>query len=122
MSTSNSISSRVGSTSTISSPASRPRRTRRSNASPPGSVPGWNSREDLVKYPANPFTPLPRSEWTVERMRKVKYALAGTVGQVKHEIEALHKIGGHGELEWFGWFFDQGFHATRRREAPNGAL
>ena len=23
--------------------------------------------------------------------------------------EAPHKIGGDGELEWFGWFFDQGF-------------
>ena len=45
----------------------------------------------------------------MERMRKVKYGLAGTVDQVKREIEALHKIGGNGELEWFGWFFDQGF-------------
>jgi hypothetical protein len=42
-------------------------------------------------------------------MRKVKYVLAGTVDQVKAEIEALHTIGGNGELEWFGWFFDQGF-------------
>jgi alkanesulfonate monooxygenase SsuD/methylene tetrahydromethanopterin reductase-like flavin-dependent oxidoreductase (luciferase family) len=57
----------------------------------------------------NPYTPLPPSEWTLERMRKVKYALAGTPDQVKREIEALHKIGGEGELEWFGWFFDQGF-------------
>ena len=69
----------------------------------------FRTPEDLVKYPANPFTPLPQSEWTLERMRKVKYALAGTVDQVKREIEALHKIGGDGELEWFGWFFDQGF-------------
>jgi alkanesulfonate monooxygenase SsuD/methylene tetrahydromethanopterin reductase-like flavin-dependent oxidoreductase (luciferase family) len=42
-------------------------------------------------------------------MRKVKYALAGTPDQVKREIETLHKIGNEGELEWFGWFFDQGF-------------
>jgi hypothetical protein len=42
-------------------------------------------------------------------MRNVKYALAGTVDQVKTEIEALQRIGGTGELEWFGWFFDQGF-------------
>ena len=42
-------------------------------------------------------------------MRAVKYALAGTPDQIKAEIEALHKIGGGGELEWFGWFFDQGF-------------
>jgi hypothetical protein len=42
-------------------------------------------------------------------MRIVKYGLAGTVDQVKREIESLQKIGGIGILEWFGWFFDQGF-------------
>lgn len=42
-------------------------------------------------------------------MRGVKYALAGTVEQVKADIDALHRIGGGGDLEWFGWFFDQGF-------------
>ncbi len=69
----------------------------------------FRTPEDAEKYPLNPYTMLPPSEWTVERMRKVKYALAGTVDQVKREIEELHKIGGDGELEWFGWFFDQGF-------------
>ena len=66
-------------------------------------------RRTPKKYPMDPYTPLPAAEWTLERMRNVKYALAGTVDQVKREIEALHKIGGDGELEWFGWFFDQGF-------------
>ena len=42
-------------------------------------------------------------------MRKVKYGLAGTVDQIKSEIAALRSIGGDGDLEWFGWFFDQGF-------------
>ena len=69
----------------------------------------FRTPEDAQKYPLNPYTPLPPSEWTVERMRKVKYALAGTVDQVKREIEDLQKIGGKGDLEWFGWFFDQGF-------------
>lgn len=69
----------------------------------------FRTPEDAEKYPLNPYTALPPSEWTVERMRKVKYALAGTVDQVKREIEELHKVGGDGELEWFGWFFDQGF-------------
>ncbi|MGA2126090.1 MAG: LLM class flavin-dependent oxidoreductase [Xanthobacteraceae bacterium] len=72
----------------------------------------FRTQEDLAKYPADPYTPLPQSEWTLERMRKVKYALAGTVDQVKREIEALHKVGGNGELEWFGWFFDQGFMSS----------
>ena len=49
---------------------------------------------------------LPQSEWTVERFRKSKYALAGTVDQVKAEIASLKKLGGDGDLEWFGWFFD----------------
>jgi len=69
----------------------------------------FRTQEDAQKYPMDPYTPLPPAEWTLERMRKVKYALAGTPDQVKREIEALHKIGGEGELEWFGWFFDQGF-------------
>ncbi len=64
--------------------------------------------EDNEKYPFGQKM-LPPSEWTLERMRNAKYALAGTVDQVKRDIEALHKIGGEGELEWFGWFFDQGF-------------
>ena len=46
----------------------------------------------------------------MERFRDVKYAYAGTVDQVLRDIEELHKIydGQGGELEWFGWFFDQG--------------
>src|SRR5215831_14029031 len=64
--------------------------------------------EDVEKYPAG--TMLPTSEWTVERMRTSKYALAGTVDQVKAEIDALKRIygDGNGNLEWFAWFFDQG--------------
>lgn len=70
----------------------------------------FRTPEDAEKYPADPYTPLPQEEWTVDRMRKVKYALAGTPDQVRTEIEALQSIyDGGGELEWFGWFFDQGF-------------
>jgi alkanesulfonate monooxygenase SsuD/methylene tetrahydromethanopterin reductase-like flavin-dependent oxidoreductase (luciferase family) len=68
---------------------------------------------DAERYP--PPTMLPQSEWTVERFRKAKYALAGTVDQIKREIEQLKALGGEGELEWFGWFFDQGF-MTREEE------
>ena len=63
--------------------------------------------EDAEKYP--PPAMLPQCEWTVERYRKAKYALAGTVDQVKSEIEQLATLHGEGDLEWFGWFFDQGF-------------
>jgi hypothetical protein len=62
--------------------------------------------EDAAKYAADQM--LPTSEWTVERMRKAKYALAGTPDQVKTEFDALKRIGGDGELEWFTWFLDQG--------------
>ncbi len=66
--------------------------------------------EDAQSYPLDPYTALPPSEWTLDRMRKVKYGLAGTVDQVKRDIESLARIHGDdgGELEWFGWFFDQG--------------
>src|SRR6516162_9682855 len=62
--------------------------------------------EDAAKYPTGEM--LPTSEWTVDRMRKAKYALAGTVDQVKAEFDALKRVGGEGDLEWFAWFFDQG--------------
>jgi hypothetical protein len=61
---------------------------------------------DTAKYPAGVM--LPTSEWTIERMRKAKYTFAGTVDQVKTEFDALKRIGGEGDLEWFAWFFDQG--------------
>ena len=74
--------------------------------------------EDDVKYPRQPnYTPLPREEMTVERMRRVKYALAGTPDQVKREVEELHRVyGNDGELEWFGWFFDQGLMPWAEQE------
>lgn len=64
---------------------------------------------DAQKYPLDPYTPLPPAEWTVDRLRAVKYALAGTPDQIKTDIEALRRVYDGGELEWFGWFFDQGF-------------
>jgi alkanesulfonate monooxygenase SsuD/methylene tetrahydromethanopterin reductase-like flavin-dependent oxidoreductase (luciferase family) len=67
----------------------------------------FRTAEDNDKYP---MTPLPLEELTVERLRRVKYALAGTPDQVQAEVEALQTLyGSGGELEWFGWFFDQGF-------------
>ncbi|MQA16752.1 MAG: LLM class flavin-dependent oxidoreductase [Pseudonocardiaceae bacterium] len=69
----------------------------------------FRTAEDAEKYPLDPYTPLPPEEWTLDRFRGVKYGLAGTVDQVKREIEALHNVhGDNGELEWFTWFFDQG--------------
>ena len=69
----------------------------------------FRTPEDATRYPLEPYTALPPTEWTVDRMRGVKYALAGTPEQVRAEIDDLHSLGGGGELEWFGWFFDQGF-------------
>jgi alkanesulfonate monooxygenase SsuD/methylene tetrahydromethanopterin reductase-like flavin-dependent oxidoreductase (luciferase family) len=42
---------------------------------------------------------------TFERMVEVKYSLVGTVDDIKRELEALHK---NSNIEWFGWYFDQG--------------
>jgi alkanesulfonate monooxygenase SsuD/methylene tetrahydromethanopterin reductase-like flavin-dependent oxidoreductase (luciferase family) len=70
----------------------------------------WRMPGDEEKYPMNPFTPLPKSEWTQDRMRKAKYSLVGTVDQIKREIETLIRCHGDqsGNLEWFAWYFDQG--------------
>lgn len=70
----------------------------------------FRTPEDAEKYPIAPnYTPLPQSEWTMDRMRKVKFALAGTPDQVKREVEALMNVYGNGQLDWLGWEFDQGF-------------
>ena len=44
-------------------------------------------------------------ERSFERMVEAKYALVGTIDDVKREIEALKK---NSNVEWFGWYFDQG--------------
>ncbi len=71
----------------------------------------FRTADDAEKYPTSPnYTLLPPEEWTLERMRKVKYALAGTPDQVLRELDDLARIYDKGgELEWLGWFFDQGF-------------
>jgi alkanesulfonate monooxygenase SsuD/methylene tetrahydromethanopterin reductase-like flavin-dependent oxidoreductase (luciferase family) len=61
---------------------------------------------DEVKYP-KPAT-LPREEWTMDRFTKTKYGLAGTVDDIKREMEQLHRIHADGELEWFTLLLDQG--------------
>ena len=62
--------------------------------------------------------PLPESEWTVERMRELKYALAGTPTQVRAAVEDLASVhGAGGDLEWFGWFFDQGTMPLEKAKA-----
>jgi alkanesulfonate monooxygenase SsuD/methylene tetrahydromethanopterin reductase-like flavin-dependent oxidoreductase (luciferase family) len=75
--------------------------------------------EDAVRFPLNPYTPLPPSEWTAERMIKVRYSFAGTPDQVTRGVEELQSIhGAGGDLEWFGWFLDQGlmpFDEQRRQ-------
>jgi alkanesulfonate monooxygenase SsuD/methylene tetrahydromethanopterin reductase-like flavin-dependent oxidoreductase (luciferase family) len=57
-------------------------------------------------------TPVPL---TYDRMIEAKYALVGTVDDVKRDIEQLHR---DTNAEWFGWYFDQGLMSwdeTRRQ-------
>ena len=54
----------------------------------------FRTAEDNAKYPLDPPTPLPLEELTVERLRRVKYALAGTPEQVRAEIAALQTLYG----------------------------
>lgn len=56
---------------------------------------------EAYRYPGE-TTPVP---WKFERMVEAKYSLVGTVDDVKREMEALQK---NANIEWFGWFFDQG--------------
>jgi alkanesulfonate monooxygenase SsuD/methylene tetrahydromethanopterin reductase-like flavin-dependent oxidoreductase (luciferase family) len=56
---------------------------------------------EAYRFPGE-TTPVPN---TFERMVEAKYALVGTIDDVKREIEALKK---NSNVEWFGWYFDQG--------------
>ena len=57
-----------------------------------------------MRLPQGPFQRLQQAQTAFQQAVQ-----GGTVDQVKRDIEALQQIGGSGELEWFGWFFDQGF-------------
>jgi alkanesulfonate monooxygenase SsuD/methylene tetrahydromethanopterin reductase-like flavin-dependent oxidoreductase (luciferase family) len=56
---------------------------------------------EAYRFPGE-TTPVPN---TFERMVEAKYALVGTIDDIKREIEALKK---NSNVEWFGWYFDQG--------------
>lgn len=56
---------------------------------------------EAYRFPGE-TTPVPN---TFARMVESKYALVGTVDDIKRELEALHQ---NSNVEWFGWFFDQG--------------
>jgi hypothetical protein len=72
--------------------------------------------EDEKRYPD---TPLPPSEYTMERFRKAHYGLVGTLDQVKRQVEAartFHSAGG--ALDWFWWDCEHGilpFSETERQ-------
>ena len=56
---------------------------------------------EAYRFPGE-TTPVPQ---TYERMVEAKYALVGTADDVKRELDALRQ---NTNLEWFGWYFDQG--------------
>ena len=52
---------------------------------------------------------------TYDRMIEAKYALVGTIDDVKRDVERIHE---ETHAEWFGWYFDQGLMSwdeTRRQ-------
>ena len=56
---------------------------------------------EAYRFPGE-TTPVPLK---FERLVEAKYSLVGTVDDVKRELDALQK---NSNIEWFGWFFDQG--------------
>ncbi len=48
---------------------------------------------------------IPRSEWTVDRLEKSHYLLAGNVSDVRRKMDELVEAG---NPEYFAWLFDQG--------------
>jgi alkanesulfonate monooxygenase SsuD/methylene tetrahydromethanopterin reductase-like flavin-dependent oxidoreductase (luciferase family) len=62
----------------------------------------WREPGDDAKYPPGK---LPASEVTMERLERVKFAYAGTVDDVRREMDALVE---NVHPEWFVWQGDQG--------------
>jgi alkanesulfonate monooxygenase SsuD/methylene tetrahydromethanopterin reductase-like flavin-dependent oxidoreductase (luciferase family) len=56
---------------------------------------------EAYRFPGE-TTPVPQ---TYERMVEAKYALVGTADDVKRGLDGLRT---NTNLEWFGWYFDQG--------------
>src|SRR5215475_7797486 len=64
----------------------------------------WREPGDEAKYPSGKVM-LPASEVTVERLARVKFAFAGTVADVRKEMDELVE---NVHPEWFVWQGDQG--------------
>lgn len=56
---------------------------------------------EAFRFPGE-TTPVPQ---TYDRMIECKFEMIGTVDDLKREFEAMIK---NTNLEWFGWYFDQG--------------
>ena len=93
-------------------PAARPPTTPASRRTSAASDSGRRSAspEDAEKYPARARTRCCRGGVDARPDAEASSTrLAGTVDQVKREIDSVGGMHDGGELEWFGWFFDQGF-------------
>jgi alkanesulfonate monooxygenase SsuD/methylene tetrahydromethanopterin reductase-like flavin-dependent oxidoreductase (luciferase family) len=64
----------------------------------------WREAGDEARYPSGK-TMLPASEVTMDRMTRVKFAFAGTVADVRKEMDAMVE---NVHPEWFVWQGDQG--------------
>ncbi|UGS38981.1 LLM class flavin-dependent oxidoreductase [Capillimicrobium parvum] len=64
----------------------------------PGDEERWPKGKSLI----------PKSEWTMDRFTRSKYAIAGTPDEVKRDVEALHRVHADGQLDWLTLLFDQG--------------
>jgi len=64
----------------------------------------WREPADEARYPTGKVM-LPASEVTIDRLTRVKFAFAGTVSEVREEMDALVE---NVDPEWFVWQGDQG--------------
>ena len=80
----------------------------------------FRTPEDAEKYPMDPYTPLPPAEWTLERMRKVKYALAGTrrPGEARDRGAAQDRRRRRARMVRL--VLRPGLHVARRGDAADG--
>jgi alkanesulfonate monooxygenase SsuD/methylene tetrahydromethanopterin reductase-like flavin-dependent oxidoreductase (luciferase family) len=67
-----------------------------------GFTEAWREPQDDERYPGQP---LPRSECTVDRMERAKFAYIGNVADIRRELDAVVE---NVNPEWFMWQGDQG--------------
>ncbi len=60
---------------------------------------------EAFRFPEDPEGDLPPSDWTLDRLRRAQYVMAGSVSDIRRGMDRLVE---DGNPEWLAWLSDQG--------------